>query len=46
MIRAADGKRDFLFCGTGKDRFEADPVDVVQEECEVRGAPVMIQPRR
>ena len=31
-----DGKRDWLYCGNGRDRYSADKIDFVSSSCEVK----------
>jgi Tol biopolymer transport system component len=35
VIRAADGQRDWISCGTGHDVVYADRLDVVAKDCEI-----------
>ena len=33
-LGGADGQRDKLYCGKGKDKYEADTIDYVSSNCE------------
>ena len=37
LLTGPYGKRDWLFCGKGRDKFAADRVDYVSRNCEVKG---------
>jgi Ca2+-binding RTX toxin-like protein len=34
IVDAADGQRDKLYCGEGRDRYNADKLDYVDSSCE------------
>ncbi|HEU0173410.1 MAG TPA: hypothetical protein VFV58_04050 [Blastocatellia bacterium] len=38
-IFASDGQIDLIICGDGKDRVVIDPLDIVNQDCEVAKLP-------
>jgi hypothetical protein len=39
-LEAGDGQRDKLYCGEGKDQYDADTIDYVDSSCEEKEKPI------
>ena len=40
LLIGGDGQRDKLYCGKGKDRYDADKIDYVDSSCEKKIKPI------
>ncbi len=36
LVASLNGQRDKLYCGEGKDEYDADKIDYVSSSCEVK----------